>query len=63
MVCIQIKNCDISTVTIYSLGQIGVKQAGATEAYSLYAARSDSVAEAQDGLKYKQLHPPHSSVG
>ena len=55
MVCIQMKNCDISTVTVHGLGQIGVKLGRTTEAYSLYAARSDDEAETQDGLKRGQL--------
>ncbi len=39
------KNRDKSRVTAHNLGQIGVKQDGATEAYQEYAARSDGEAE------------------
>ena len=37
------------------LGQIGLKQEGTTEAYDLYAARSDDEDDARDGLKCEQL--------
>ena len=54
------KNCDKSKVSARNLGQIGGKQTGATEACSLHVARSDSVADPQDGLKCEQL-PFHQS--
>ena len=42
-------------VTAHNLGQIGLKQEGTTEAYDLYAARSDDEDDARDGLKCGQL--------
>ena len=59
------KNHDKSKVTALNLGQIGGKQVGATEVCSKHIARSDSVADSQDGLKCEQLqiailaHPDH----
>ena len=49
------KNCDKSKVSARNLGQIEGKQTGATETCSLHVARSDSVADPQDGLKCEQL--------
>ena len=49
------KSYDKSKVSAHNLGQIGAKQAGATEACSQHVARSDSVADSQDGLKCEQL--------
>ena len=49
------ENRDKSRVTAHNLGQIGGKQAGATEACSQHVAGSDSVADSQDGLKCEQL--------
>ena len=44
-----------SKVSAHNLGQIGGKQAGATEACSQHVARSDSVVDSQDGLKCEHL--------
>ena len=46
---------DRSTVSVHNLGQIGGKQAGATETCSRHVAGSDSVADSQDGLKCEHL--------
>ena len=52
---IQMRNRGESKVTAHNLGQIGRKQAGMTEACSQHVARSDSVADSQDGLKCERL--------
>ena len=52
------KSYDKSRVSAHNLGQIGGKQAGATEACSQHVARSDSVADSQDGLKCEHLLRP-----
>ena len=49
------KDRDESRVSVHNLGQIGGKQAGTTEACSQHVARSDSVANSQDGLKCEYL--------
>ena len=42
-------------ITVHNLGQIGLKQREATEAYDQYAAGSFDEADAQGGLKCEQL--------
>ena len=49
------KNCDKDKVSAHIWERLGGKQAGATEACSLHVARSDSVADSQDGLKCEHL--------
>ncbi len=52
-----------SKVSAHNLGQVGGKQDGATEACSLHVARSDSVADSQDGVKCEQLPMNYKEAG
>ena len=54
---VQAEDGNRGTGTAHTSGQIGGKQAGTTEACSLYVARSDSEADPQDGLKCEQFRP------